>query len=189
MDVDEYLVEDGEDEGKYESDQTSSFTGENDMKSVTSEETEKDEAGSGTEGVGVKELVDNYDVNHVCEQPLGDSQESMEGKQEDSDGWLYEDTLVDEDDSYLPWIVSDQQNESSNEDRNMENACIVGPSGPHVKTSAITGVGLQELLELIDEKLKVQYEKLKTAKMAEDNIFGRKWRPPRAEDSGIAVEQ
>ncbi|KAL6224988.1 hypothetical protein ACLB2K_003842 [Fragaria x ananassa] len=29
------------------------------------------------------------------------------------------------------------------------------PSGPHVRTSAITGVGLQELLELIDKKLKV----------------------------------
>ncbi|CAN4079817.1 unnamed protein product [Withania somnifera] len=49
-------------------------------------------------------------------------------------------------------------------------------SAPHVKTSALTGVGLQELLELLDEKLKPQ-------KIIDKDIFDRKWRPPRTEDS------
>ncbi|XP_024185207.1 GTP-binding protein At3g49725, chloroplastic [Rosa chinensis] len=56
------------------------------------------------------------------------------------------------------------------------------PSGPHVRTSAITGVGLQELLELIDEKLKVP-------NVLEKGVFDRKWRPSRTEEAGLAVEQ
>ncbi|XP_042492646.1 GTP-binding protein At3g49725, chloroplastic [Macadamia integrifolia] len=51
----------------------------------------------------------------------------------------------------------------------------------HVETSSITGVGLQELLYLIDEKLKIQ----KTVKR---ETLDRKWRPPRSEDTGTAVE-
>ncbi|KAM7516415.1 hypothetical protein LguiA_005998 [Lonicera macranthoides] len=53
---------------------------------------------------------------------------------------------------------------------------------PRVETSAVTGVGLQELLELIDDKLKSQ-------RVVKSNIINRKWRPPREEDSGIVVEQ
>lgn len=52
------------------------------------------------------------------------------------------------------------------------------PSGPHVRTSAITGVGLQELLELIDEKLKVP-------NVMQKGVFDRKWRPPRTEEGGV----
>ncbi|KAL4568806.1 hypothetical protein LXL04_024422 [Taraxacum kok-saghyz] len=45
---------------------------------------------------------------------------------------------------------------------------------PDVKTSGITRVGLQELLDLIDDKLKSE-------KVAERSVFERKWRPPREE--------
>ncbi|KAF7828590.1 GTP-binding protein [Senna tora] len=167
MDVDDYLHDDDEEDGEGETDETSSVSEENDMKSMTENDEANNNPGAEVEG----------------------SEEATEGKQDDFDGWLYEDTLVDEDDSSLPWTFSDQQNESSNMDAGLENVCIVGPSGPHLKTSAITGVGLQELLELIDEKLKVQDKNLKTSKMAEGNIFDKKWRPPRTEDSIIAVEQ
>ncbi|KAI3665627.1 hypothetical protein L6452_44256 [Arctium lappa] len=51
---------------------------------------------------------------------------------------------------------------------------------PDVKTSAITRVGLQELLDLIDDKLK-------TEEVAERNVFERKWRPPRDHDTGVVV--
>ncbi|KAI9089374.1 hypothetical protein K1719_029653 [Acacia pycnantha] len=175
---DDQCFDEVEGEGEDEADETCVFNA----------ETKEDEVGNdpGVEVEGVKELADNYNVN---EPPLCGSEGAMEGKQGDSDGWLYEDTLVDEDDSFLPWTVCEQQNEPSNKDRGMENACNVGPSGPHLRTSAITGVGLQELLELIDEKLKIQDEKSKTTKMAEGSIFNRKWRPPRPEDSGIQVEQ
>ncbi|XP_076913330.1 GTP-binding protein At3g49725, chloroplastic-like [Bidens hawaiensis] len=51
---------------------------------------------------------------------------------------------------------------------------------PHVKTSGITRVGLQELLELIDNKLK-------TDNVVERGVFDRKWRPPKKQDTGIVV--
>ena len=49
---------------------------------------------------------------------------------------------------------------------------------PDVKTSAITKVGLQELLELIDDKLKKE-------KVVERTVFDRKWRPPREQDTVV----
>ncbi|XP_010248316.1 PREDICTED: GTP-binding protein At3g49725, chloroplastic [Nelumbo nucifera] len=52
----------------------------------------------------------------------------------------------------------------------------------HVETSAIMGVGLQELLSLIDEKLKTQ-------KALERSSLNRKWRPPQIVDDKMAVEQ
>lgn len=64
--------------------------------------------------------------------------------------------------------------------------------GPQVKISAVTGVGLQELLELVDEKLKQQDERLKKEKgLGREGSFDRKWRPPRPDDgaAAIAVEQ
>ncbi|KAI3699510.1 hypothetical protein L2E82_43882 [Cichorium intybus] len=50
----------------------------------------------------------------------------------------------------------------------------------HVKTSALTRVGLPDLLDLIDHKLK-------TDKVVERGVFDRKWRPPREQDTGVVV--
>jgi len=102
--------------------------------------------------------------------------ETMEEK-DYSDGWLYDD-LVDE---------GDRQNESIEKHSDLDKDNSIGPSGPHVKTSAITGVGLQELLELIDQKLSVLNNK--GAQVVERSIYERKWRPPQNQESGIAVEQ
>ncbi|KAI4327309.1 hypothetical protein L6164_019786 [Bauhinia variegata] len=169
MDADD----DGDEDEEYG--ETGSFTGEDDVERETSAETEKDKAccisGAGNEGVN--ELGDNSNVT-------GDA---MEENQDNSDGWLYED-MVDEGDLCLPWTVGEQQDESSNK----EDACSVGPHDTPLKISAIMGVGLQELLELIDDKLRMQDEKLKATGVVERSIFDRKWRPSRTEDSGIAIE-
>ncbi|XP_019458768.1 PREDICTED: GTP-binding protein At3g49725, chloroplastic isoform X2 [Lupinus angustifolius] len=122
---------------------------------------------------------DNHNVNY----------EAMEEKEDYSDGWLYEDTLVDEDDFRSPLTAAVQQNDSSNENSIAKNDSLIGPSGPHVKTSAIMGVGLQELLGLIDNKLSVQDKKLNPAQMVESSIFNRKWRPSQTQDSSIVAEQ
>lgn len=114
------------------------------------------------------------------EQSLGDS-ETIEEKREYSDGWLYEeDTFVNEDEFCSP--------SSSAADQQIKDV-VVGPSGPDVKVSAITGVGLQELMELIDKKLSSQEEELKPSHVVERNVFDRKWRPSWTQDSSITVEQ
>ncbi|KAK4367874.1 hypothetical protein RND71_011666 [Anisodus tanguticus] len=105
-----------------------------------------------------------------------------------SDEWL---VSGDEQDSWVDYNGSSvgcgsaevQQNDPSKKWEFVRSETLSGSeSAPHVKTSALTGVGLQELLELLDEKLKPQ-------KTIERDIFDRKWRPPRAEDRKIAVEQ
>ncbi|XP_061342791.1 GTP-binding protein At3g49725, chloroplastic [Gastrolobium bilobum] len=185
VEVDEYLDEDEED------DETSNFNGEDDVKSETLAETEKDYAGimSGADNELIKE-VDNHNGNYDCKQSLGDFEAIEEIEVEDySDGWLYEDTLVNESDFCLPSAVADQQNVSSKKDNDVQKDSSMGQSGPHVKASAIMGIGLQELLELIDKKLSVQDEKSKGAQVVERSTFDRKWRPSHTQDSSIAVEQ
>ncbi|CAJ1971273.1 unnamed protein product [Sphenostylis stenocarpa] len=113
--------------------------------------------------------------------------EALEEKEDDSDGWLYSDDLVDECKFCSPSTVADQQNESFEKHDGVEKDRSIEQSGPHVKTSAITGVGLQELLELIDKKLRVQNKK--GAQAVERSIYDRKWRPSHNQESGIAVEQ
>ncbi|XP_058069656.1 GTP-binding protein At3g49725, chloroplastic isoform X1 [Magnolia sinica] len=93
---------------------------------------------------------------------------------------------IDEDDiasELLPVIeaVDDDQNRSS-EDVMMNGEDT--PTQPQdvqcIKTSATMGVGLQELLSLIDGKL--------NTRKSMENSFDRKWRPPSA-DGDTAVEQ
>ncbi|CAL0322864.1 unnamed protein product [Lupinus luteus] len=173
IDIEEECLDVNEDE---EIDATNNFSEEDDVKCETIAETEKDDADriSDAENEGT-DAIDNHNVNY----------EAMEEKEDYSDGWLYEDTLVDEDDFRSPITVADQQNESSNENSIAKKDSLIGPSGPHVKTSAIMGVGLQELLGLIDKKL----SKLNPAQVVERSIFDRKWRPPQTQDSSIATEQ
>lgn len=119
-------------------------------------------------------------------------QELDDKKGDYSDGWLLSgdelESWVDYDGSTIGQDSPDyQQNLSSRNWRNFtKDPQSPSESIPHIKTSAFTGVGLQELLELIDDRLKTENEKLPEP---ESNIFNRKWRPPRSEDNGIAVEQ
>ncbi|KAL2316861.1 hypothetical protein Fmac_030737 [Flemingia macrophylla] len=163
MDVDEYLED--EDENKDEDE-------DNIVESEAFAETEKDYAGSisNLENEGPKEVVNHNDY------------EAMQEKGDYSDGWLYDDDMVDEGEFCSPSTVADQQNESFKMDNGVVKDNLTGQSGPHVKTSAITGVGLQELMELIDKKLSVQDKK--SAQVVERSSYDRKWRPSRNQESG-----
>ena len=126
------------------------------------------------------------DDDIVSELSYGDVQETMDDHEGDySDGWLSAGGEESEDDSgsLHKWKTLDDQQSGSFEDRRMtkKDSCSQPQCIPHVKTSAMMGVGLQELLELIDEKLDTQM-------VVERNSFDRKWRPPRTEDAGTAVE-
>lgn len=112
---------------------------------------------------------------------------ALEDEQGDcSDGWLSpgdgEVTWDDQNASFVGWEASEEQQKESPKDQGMIGKDLGSQheSSPHVKTSAIMGVGLQELLKLIDEKLK-------TERVVERGIFDCKWRPPRAEDTSVAV--
>lgn len=150
---------------------------------------------------------ENNDVtsNKLCEEDLPDYETNenedfeQSGKLEqvidDQQGDYSDDWLVsgDEQDSWVDYNSSSvgcgstevQQNNHSKKSEVISSetqSVSESATATHVKTSALTGVGLQELLELFDERLKPQ-------KTIEKNIFDRKWRPPRTEDSRIAVEQ
>ncbi|XP_009606876.1 GTP-binding protein At3g49725, chloroplastic [Nicotiana tomentosiformis] len=150
---------------------------------------------------------ENNDVasNNLCEEDLPDygANENEDFEQSEKLGQVIDDQqgnytdewLVsgDEQDSWVDYNSSSvgcgstevqQNNHSMKSDVISSETQSVSESATdtHVKTSALTGVGLQELLELLDERLKPQ-------KTIEKNIFNRKWRPPRTEDSRIAVEQ
>ncbi|KAB2626628.1 GTP-binding protein [Pyrus ussuriensis x Pyrus communis] len=116
--------------------------------------------------------------------------EAMDDQEGDySDGWLASEEVED------PWgqggsctalkTTDDQQSEYPKDWGTEKQVQSPVQSGPHVRTSALMGVGLQELLELIDEKLK----KLPKENVVERGTFDRKWRPPRTEEAATAVEQ
>lgn len=138
------------------------------------------------------EAIDNYiddeanENNEVVDESLSrDAGEAMDDdKGECSDGWLLS---GDEKDNVEElWLASDgEQNElTNNDEQRMEDGKELQSKeerGPDVKVSAITGVGLQELLEIMDERLKVQDNQQKATGVVErdfeTDIFNRKWRP------------
>ncbi|KAG9440669.1 hypothetical protein H6P81_020834 [Aristolochia fimbriata] len=77
----------------------------------------------------------------------------------------------------------DHQSENSCNDSNIVEETSSGQSHDvkRMETSAITGVGLQELLYLIDEKLN-------TKKSCVDRSYNRKWRPSLAEGNAAAAQ-
>lgn len=131
----------------------------------------------------------NSNSSLVMESSKEDYEETIENMQENySDGWL----LSEDDQEKVGdhWLKSlDEQRGETLNNLGIELQSQAAQHGPHVKISAITGVGLQELLELIDEKLKTQDETLKAQNVVERGFFDRKWRPSRTDDAGMAVEQ
>lgn len=128
-----------------------------------------------TETTNFIEIVKSDDIT---------KKQAMEGQESDcSEDWLVED------DDQNPWADEDGYSEASLGQGMRKDVQVPGDeSGPHVRTSAMFGVGLQELLELIDDKLKAQDEKLKTPNVLERCIFERKWRPSQIE-ANAAAEQ
>ncbi|KAE8010410.1 hypothetical protein FH972_006781 [Carpinus fangiana] len=175
IDYQEEGMNDGEHLDDGEDGDCSSISGEDDDRASDITETEH--------------IVD-YDDNNLSEQLPENLAETIDDQPGNySDGWLYEETAG-EDESLSRWGWDDQHREPSKDCLMEKDLHSQGrPAGPHVRTSAITGVGLQELLELIDEKLRIQDEKLKAEKVVQSGVFNRKWRPPHTEDAGVAVEQ
>lgn len=124
---------------------------------------------------------DQLYVQHVNDQniksQLFSAEEDISGGEANyADGWLScreeQESWVDYDNCSLGSETTDnQQKEFSWDWRAAVKRSQSQPeSTVHIKTSAVTGVGLAELLELIDEKLpRVQ--------AVERSIFDRKWRP------------
>ncbi|KAF8404828.1 hypothetical protein HHK36_009717 [Tetracentron sinense] len=125
------------------------------------------EAGEGDEASALSPGEPIDDDEMVMEMSSGDNEESMD----DQEG-----------DSSEDWKTMDGQQIESLEEQKIEDSQSQPQDFHHVEASAIMGVGLQELLNLIDKKLN-------TPKALESSSFDRKWRPPRTEDAGIAVEK
>ncbi|GFZ18841.1 GTP-binding protein, HflX [Actinidia rufa] len=138
---------------------------------------------SGAEDDDVASDCDDNNEDAVSEISQGDNESIGDQQSDYSNGWILSE---DEDETLneMGWKTpNDQQSMVSEEGTKTENSShSQSLSVPHVKTSAIMGVGLQELLELIDSKLKSQ-------NVVERNIIDRKWRPPRTEDTDMTVEQ
>ena len=104
---------------------------------------------------GVEDVKANSSLG--AEDGEGDLEENMDGVEGDySDGWL-----LSEDDQKLVgenWLKTlDVQRVKTLNDPGMEMVMqSQAQHGPYIKTSTITGVGLQELLELINERLKLR---------------------------------
>ena len=126
------------------------------------------------------------DVSQLSQKDLGNT---IEGEESD---WC-EDWLAEDDDDQNPWVDENCYSEAqeASEDQGMRKDVQPpgGQFGPHVRISAKFGVGLRELLELIDDRLKVdQDERLKTQNVLERSIFERKWRPSQMEANGAAEQ-
>lgn len=132
---------------------------------------ENDQAGSSNE----------YELSN------GNIEAMDEKKYDDSDDWLAsedeQNRSNNEEDSSCPLKTTDDQQIQCSKDLHISQ----GQSGAHVKTSAITRVGLRVLLQLIDERLRDQDNKSKAKYVVERSIIDRKWRAPREEEIEVAV--
>ncbi|KAH8503817.1 hypothetical protein Peur_067474 [Populus x canadensis] len=144
---------------------------------------------SGDEGGDVASGADD-EINGFSGRSEGDFEETIDNEQDDYSG----DWLLSGDDQEMVgdhWLKTlDEQRDEALNDLGMEKVLqCQAQHGPHLKISAMTGVGLQELLELIDDRLKTQDEKFKEQNVVERGFFNKKWRPPRTEDAVIAAAE
>ncbi|KAF9678166.1 hypothetical protein SADUNF_Sadunf07G0006800 [Salix dunnii] len=144
---------------------------------------------SGDEGGDVASGADDK-INGFSGRDEADFEETIDNEQDGYSG----DWLLSGDDQEMVgdhWLKTlDEQRDESSNDLGMEKVLqCQAQHGPHLRISAMTGVGLQELLQLIDDRLKTQDEKFKEQNVVERGIFNKKWRPPRTEDAGIAAAE
>ncbi|XP_073141654.1 GTP-binding protein At3g49725, chloroplastic isoform X3 [Henckelia pumila] len=164
---------------------------------VDLQETELDQAehedftsnssGEDTSDVASGQLYVQHNDDQDMKSHLFSAGEDISGGEANyTDGWLScreeQESWVDYDNCSVGSEATDnQQKEFSWDWRAAVKRSQSQPeSTVHVKTSAVTGVGLAELLELIDEKLPHMQP-------VKRSIFDRKWRPPREADSELAV--
>ncbi|XP_011031330.1 PREDICTED: GTP-binding protein At3g49725, chloroplastic [Populus euphratica] len=149
----------------------------------------EDGEASSLSGVEGDDVADD-EINGFSGRSEGDFEETPDNEQDDYSG----DWLLSGDDQEMVgdhWLktLDEQRDEALNDLGMQEVLQCQAQHGPHLKISAVTGVGLQELLELIDDRLKTQDEKFKEQNVVERGFFNKKWRPPRTEDAVIAAAE
>jgi GTP-binding protein HflX len=139
----------------------------------------------------------DYEEDEVEEEKYLDDGEGVGEEDEDEADLKAEETVdaseatVDEDqiqngdgDDADGWLLSEDENADDPEFWKVPEVAKVDAAnkkGPDVRVSALTGVGLKELLYLIDDKMKEK--KLKSPTIVErSELHKRKWRPPRNDD-------
>lgn len=116
----------------------------------------------------------------------GQNPDSVDDQEDDvSEGWETGDDAQQENHlvGFTCISMDDKQGESM-ESLPKLDTCFKPQDVQRLETSAIMGVGLQELLNAIDEKL----NSLRVVEKSNVDCFDRKWRPPQRVDTGAAVE-
>ncbi|KAF5188513.1 Gtpase hflx [Thalictrum thalictroides] len=125
-----------------------------------------------------KAVKDQWDDWNVVDDLQDDSFKILK-TDEDSQGEFRDNLVVNADSQRLK---TDEDSEGEVRDNLVVNADSLSQDVQPVETSAVMGVGLQELLNLIDEKLNKQ----NVVERSFDS-FNRKWRPPRNVEADTAV--
>ncbi|KAJ0253720.1 GTP-binding protein [Hirschfeldia incana] len=135
------------------------------------------------------------DMNYLDDGKGGEEAELIEGPiaEETFEATVDEDQIQNQEDDSDEWLLSEDENVSDSELWKVPEVAKVDAaqkSGPDVRVSALTGVGLKELMYLIDEKLNGEDEKRKSETIVERNDFqSRKWRPSFKDDEEFAAGQ
>ncbi|CAN7021809.1 unnamed protein product [Brassica rapa subsp. trilocularis] len=134
---------------------------------------------------------------HYLDDGKGEEEEEAELSEdsiaEETEATVDEDQIQNQEDDSDEWLLSEDENVSDSELWKVPEEAKVDAaqkSGPDVRVSALTGVGLKELMYLIDEKLSGEDEKRKSETIVEKNDFqSRKWRPSFKDDEEFAAGQ
>ncbi|KAM7265739.1 hypothetical protein ACFE04_003422 [Oxalis oulophora] len=164
---------------------------------VSEDENDEDTVVSDEEAIKLsnEEPADTQDDENPMDNRLEDLMMMKADDGNYSDSWLSgDDDVEDKDGIFKYWkALESGQIESANQwmlekgSESQVDSQSKDEHAPDLKISAVTGVGLQELLELVDKRLEAQSEKPKN--IGQHDIFHRKFRPVRSVDSSIAVEQ
>ncbi|PIA25274.1 hypothetical protein AQUCO_12000018v1, partial [Aquilegia coerulea] len=130
------------------------------------------------DGEAVEDQQDQWDDWNVVDDLQDDSFKRLK-TDEDSQGEFRDNLEVNADSQRLK---TDEDSQGEFRDNLVVNADSHFQDVQPVETSAVMGVGLQELLNLIDEKLNKQ----NVVERSVDS-FNRKWRPPRNAEADTAV--
>ncbi|CDY08166.1 BnaA06g15600D [Brassica napus] len=138
-------------------------------------------------------LDDAKGEEEEVEAELSEDSIAEETSEASSEATVDEDQIQNQEDDSDEWLLSEDENVSDSEIWKVPEEAKVDAaqkSGPDVRVSALTGVGLKELMYLIDEKLSGEDEKRKSETIVERNDFqSRKWRPSFKDDEEFAAGQ
>ncbi|KAL5707204.1 hypothetical protein ACHQM5_025283 [Ranunculus cassubicifolius] len=116
------------------------------------------------------------------EGSLSETEDPIEEEEEEEERTAVDDEEEEEEDDLENWKAVDDSSMCKREVDHKEVSD--SQDGVKVETSAVMGVGLQELLTLIDEKL----NKHNVVERHDTSTFNRKWRPPRDAVAEACVE-